>query len=74
MTLPLLYCSVVAGLPVLYYLVVARQWQNGNGSGPVTVVVKKCSTFCNQHGLKITTSLNVKSTILCTQIKLGCLC
>ena len=74
MALPLSYCLVVAGLPLLYCLVVAGQWQNSCGSGPVAVVVKECSGFYNQYGLKITISLNVKSTILCTRIKSGCLC
>ena len=67
MALPLLYCLVVVGLPLLYCLVVAD-------SGRMAVVVEECSGFCNQHGLKITMSLNVKSTILCTRIKPGCLC
>ena len=53
-------------IALLYCLVVAGQWQNGCGSGPVAVVVAECSGFCNQHGLKITMSLNVKSTMLCT--------
>ena len=69
MALPLLYCLVVAGLPLLYCLVVAD-----SGSGPVAVVVEECSGFCNQHGLKITMSLNMKSIILCTRIKPECLC
>ena len=71
---PLLYCLVVVGLPLLYCLVMAGQWQNDCGSGPAAVVVEECSGFCNQHGLKITMSLNVKSTILCTRIKPECLC
>ena len=74
MALSLLYCLVVASLPLLYCLVVVGQWQSGCGSGPVAVVVEECSDFYNRHGLKITMSLNVKSTILCTRIKPGCLC